>query len=307
MTYKASSSMSIKDWIFALRLHQWAKNILVFVPLILSQRYDNLEALFTVFIAFFVFGLVASANYLINDMMDLDSDRKHLTKKNRPIASGKLSKRKAIIAVIILLLGAISFVFILPSIFFSAIALYLTITILYSLVLKRIVIMDVIVLAGLYTMRIISGALVIETLPTFWLLAFSMFLFLSLALIKRYTELRLLKISIEEADDSVAIHGRKYVIEDMPILQIMGLGSGLLAVLVFALYINSSEIKMLYEVPEVLWFALPVLLFWITRMWLLTNRGLMHEDPVVFALTDSASLIAAFSMAIFLWLATVFL
>ena len=295
--------MSIKDWIFALRLHQWTKNILVFVPLILSHRLENIEDSLTVFMAFFVFGLVASANYLINDLVDIDSDRKHLTKKNRPLASGKLSIRNAILAIIILLSCSIYFLLILPSIFFSAIALYLIISILYSLFLKKVVILDVIVLAGLYTMRIIAGAFVIKNMPTFWLLAFSMFLFFSLALIKRYAELRIIKDSSKKIENRNPMNGRKYVVEDMPILQIMGLGSGLLAVLVFALYINSSEIKILYEVPEILWFALPVLLFWISRMWLLANRGLMHEDPVIFALKDRTSLILAFSMLAFLWLA----
>jgi len=295
--------MSLKDWLIALRLHQWAKNILVFVPLILTYRFENTENILIVLLAFLVFGLVASANYLINDMMDLDSDRRHLTKKNRSLASGQLSIRNAVIAVVILLLGAISFVFILPLIFFIAIAIYLIISILYSLFLKKIVILDVIILAGLYTMRIISGALVIKTIPTFWLLAFSMFFFFSLALIKRYTELRLIKTSGKEDGYKSSMHGRKYLVEDMVILQIMGIGSGLLAVLVFALYINSIEIKLLYSLPEILWLALPVLLFWITRMWLLTNRGLMHEDPVVFALTDRASLISAFSILVLLWLA----
>ena len=295
--------MSIKDWIFALRIHQWTKNILVFVPLILSHRFENIEDSLTVFMAFFVFGLVASANYLINDMVDIDSDRKHLTKKNRPLASGKLSIRNAILAIIILLSCSIYFLLMLPSIFFSAIALYLIIAILYSFFLKKVVIVDVIVLAGLYTMRIIAGALVIKNMPTFWLLAFSMFLFFSLALIKRYAELRIIKASSKEIENRNPMNGRKYVVEDMPILQIMGLGSGLLAVLVFALYINSSEIKILYEVPEILWLALPVLLFWISRMWLLANRGLMHEDPVIFALKDRTSLILAFSMLAFLWLA----
>ena len=295
--------MSIKDWIFALRIHQWTKNILVFVPLILSHRFENIEDSLTVFMAFFVFGLVASANYLINDMVDIDSDRKHLTKKNRPLASGKLSIRNAILAIIILLSCSIYFLLMLPSIFFSAIALYLIIAILYSFFLKKVVIVDVIVLAGLYTMRIIAGAFVIKNMPSFWLLAFSMFLFFSLALIKRYAELRIIKASSKEIENRNPMNGRKYVVEDMPILQIMGLGSGLLAVLVFALYINSSEIKILYEVPEILWLALPVLLFWISRMWLLANRGLMHEDPVIFALKDRTSLILAFSMLAFLWLA----
>jgi 4-hydroxybenzoate polyprenyltransferase len=296
--------MSLKDWLLALRLHQWAKNILVFVPIILIYRFKNTEDILIVFLAFLVFGLVASANYLINDMMDLDSDRRHPTKKNRPLASGKLSIRNAVIAVVMLLLGAISFIFILPLIFFGALAIYLTISILYSLILKQIEILDVIVLAVLYTIRIISGALVIKTIPTFWLLAFSMFFFFSLALIKRYTELRLIKTSAKEDGYKSSMHGRKYLVEDMVILQIMGLGSGLLAVLVFALYINSVEIKLLYNLPEILWLALPVMLFWITRMWLLTNRGLMHEDPVVFAITDRASLVSAFSMLIFLWLAS---
>ena len=193
--------MSIKDWIFALRLHQWTKNILVFVPLILSHRLENIEDSLTVFMAFFVFGLVASANYLINDMVDIDSDRKHLTKKNRPLASGKLSIRNAILAIIILLSCSIYFLLMLPLIFFSAIALYLIISILYSLFLKKVVILDVIVLAGLYTMRIIAGAFVIKNMPTFWLLAFSMFLFFSLALIKRYAELRIIKASSKEIEN----------------------------------------------------------------------------------------------------------
>ena len=133
-----------------------------------------------------------------------------------------------------------------------------------------------------------------------------MFLFLSLALIKRYSELKLIKVSSRETDNNNSIYGRNYILEDMSILQSIGIGSGLLAVLVFALYINSPEIKMLYKIPEALWFALPILLFWITRMWFLTNRGLMHEDPVVFALTDRLSLFSALSMGIILWLANTF-
>ena len=296
--------MSIRDWALELRLHQWVKNILIFVPLILTHRFDDLEALLSVFIGFFVFGLVASANYLINDFMDLDSDRKHPTKKNRPLASGRLSVRSAVITILILLGSSLTFIFLLPPMFFGIIALYLFIAIFYSLVLKQIVVIDVIVLAGLYSMRIIAGAFLINTNPTFWLLAFSMFLFLSLALIKRYSELKLIKDSSRETGNN-SIDGRNYVLEDMSILQSIGSGSGLLAVLVFALYINSPEIKMLYEIPEILWFALPVLLFWISRMWLLTNRGLMHEDPVVFALTDRLSLFSALSMAILLWLANI--
>lgn len=305
MTDKKITSMSIKDWFLAFRVHQWAKNLLVFVPLILTYRFENIEDILTVFLAFIVFGLVASANYLLNDIIDIDSDRKHLTKKNRPLASGKLSLGLAIFAITALLLCATSFLLVLPPIFFGSIFLYLIISILYSLIIKQVVLLDVIVLAGLYTMRIISGALVIKTMPTFWILAFSMFLFLSLALIKRYTELRLIKFSLEKTGDENFMHGRKYVLDDMPILQIMGLCSGLLSVLVFALYINSAEIKLIYGLPELLWFALPVLLFWITRMWLLTNRGLMNEDPVVFALTDKISLFSVVSMAIFIYLAAI--
>ena len=185
------------------------------------------------------------------------------------------------------------------------VGLYLIISILYSCVFKRIVIIDVVILAGLYTMRIITGAVVINTYPTFWLLAFSMFIFLSLALVKRYSELDIIKIQSLKRNNQRPVHGRSYEVDDMQVLQSIGSGSGLIAVLVFALYINSTEIKILYEMPEILWLVLPILLYWISRMWLLAVRGLMHQDPVVFALTDKASIASAALIAILLWLATI--
>lgn len=296
--------MSLMDWAMGLRFHQWAKNILVFVPLILTNKIYDLDLFFTVISGFFVFGLVVSANYLINDLIDLESDKKHPTKKNRPLASGKLSRRSACISVVLLLACSISFIMVLPLIFYAIVSLYLLIAILYSLVLKKIVIVDVMILAGLYTIRIISGAVLIDTNPTFWLMAFSLFLFFSLALVKRYSELKLIN-NFEDKEMFLSYSRRNYVSDDISILQNIGIGSGLLSVLVFSLYINSLEIRILYETPQVLWLALPILLFWICHVWFMAVRGQMHEDPVVFALKDKLSLLSAFCMGAILFLANI--
>lgn len=304
MANKLPKTMSLKDWAIGLRLHQWAKNILVFVPLILTNQLLDLTLLINVFGGFIVFGLVVSANYLINDLIDIDSDKKHPTKKNRPIASGKLSRRIATISILLLLVGSLSLIFVLPLAFYGVIFLYLMIAIFYSLVLKKFAIIDVMILAGLYSMRIISGAFLIGTNPTFWLMAFSLFIFFSLALVKRYSELKTI-ISLNEEEIFFTYSRRNYVSDDMPILKNIGIGSGMLSVLVFALYINSIEIRMLYDTPQLLWFALPILLFWICNIWFLASRGEMHDDPVVFALKDKLSLLSAFCMGTILFLANI--
>ncbi len=294
----------VKVWIRAFRIHQWAKNILIFVPLFLSHRLFDQQALVTVTIAFFVFSLVASANYLLNDLLDLDSDRQHPIKKTRAVASGDISIGYAVVAVFTLLGLAIGILFMLPYLFAEIVAVYLIATLLYSIFLKRIMIMDVIVLAGLYTIRIIAGTFVIDARLTFWLLLFSMFIFISLALIKRCSELELLRIASLDKMNNWVGQGRSYEVSDLGILTSLGIGSGLLSVLVFALYINSDEIRVLYQTPEVLWFALPVLLYWINRLWIITHRGLMNMDPVLYALQDRASQLSGLFLIIVLWLAT---
>jgi len=285
----------VKSWSKALRIHQWAKNILIFVPLLLSHRTGDQALLLSSLLAFLSFSIAASANYIINDIVDLELDRAHPTKRKRMLASGEIFIGDAIAAIPLLLVSAIAILQFLPTQFALLLATYLSITILYSALLKKIVMVDLVILAGLYTMRIIAGAFAIEAELTFWLLAFSMFLFFSLALSKRYAELELVKEDVS---------GRGYRLDDLPILRSLGASSGLLAVLVFALYINSQQITVLYNRPEILWFVLPVLLFWISRIWLLAHRGEMHEDPVLFAIQDRVSLVSAAVIVLILWLAT---
>jgi len=287
-------SHKIKSLSKALRIHQWAKNILIFVPLLLSHRIGDQALLLSSLLAFFSFSIAASANYLINDIVDLELDRAHPTKRKRMLALGGVFIGDAIVAIPLLLVSAVAILQFLPIQFALLLAAYLSITILYSVLLKKIVMVDLVILAGLYTMRIIAGAFAIEAELTFWLLAFSMFLFFSLALSKRYAELELVKEDVS---------GRGYRLDDLPILRSLGASSGLLAVLVFALYINSQQITVLYNRPEILWFVLPVLLFWISRIWLLAHRGDMHEDPVLFAIQDRASLVSSGVIVLLLWLA----
>jgi len=307
----SSDSSSIysrtKIWVRALRIHQWSKNVLIFVPLFLSHRVSDQESLIVVVLAFFSFSIAASANYLINDLVDIELDRNHSSKKNRPFASGDLFVGNGIIAIPVLFMVSAFVLQFLPLQFIFLLFVYLLTTILYSLVFKKIVMVDVITLAGLYTTRIVAGDFAIDVHPSFWLLSFSMFIFLSLALAKRYAELELVKTAnLSYVDKNDNISGRGYRLDDLPILRSLGSSSGLLAVLVFALYINSPEIKVLYQVPEALWLVLPVLLFWVSRIWLLAHRGVLHEDPVLFALHDKVSLFSATVLLLFIWLAAVF-
>ena len=233
-------SNKAKIWIRALRIHQWAKNILIFVPLFLSYRVNDRESLIVAVLAFFSFSIAASASYLINDFVDLELDRKHPTKKRRPFASGEIFIGYGVVAVFLLFFISFLILQLLPSLFALLLGIYLFVTILYSLMLKKLVMVDVIILAVLYTMRIVAGAFAISVDVTFWLLSFSMFIFLSLALAKRYAELELIKtVNSDFTSDGDNISGRGYKLEDLPILRSLGSSSGLLAVLVFALYINS--------------------------------------------------------------------
>jgi len=297
-----SSRLSV--WISALRVHQWTKNVLIFVPLLLSHNFIDQELIISSAMAFFSFSFVASANYLFNDLIDLDFDRNHPTKRNRALASGRLPIYHGKLAILLLLGMSLVITLYLPFFFFASLVVYLLISILYSTVLKRLIIVDIIILAGLYTIRIVSGGFSIEVEVTFWLLAFSMFLFFSLAILKRVSELKLFKYSNSKLDNDEQLHGRCYQLEDLSILNSLGLSAGLLSVLVLALYINSLEIKALYKTPEILWFILPLFLYWISRIWLLANKGLVNEDPVVFALHDRASLPISIILVMFLWLAT---
>lgn len=275
----------LRTWIKALRLYQWAKNFLVFLPLLAGHRLLETPALASAIVAFFAFGLCASGVYLLNDLFDLDADRRHPRKRLRPFAAGTLSLAHGIVAAPLLAIIAFGLAwFAVNPLFAGVLGAYYALTLAYSLYLKRVVMLDVVVLAGLYTVRIVGGATAIGGGLSFWLLAFSMFLFLSLAMLKRYTEL----VALQNGPATQA-SGRGYTVDDLPLIQSLGGSAGYLSVLVLALYINSTASEALYRRPQVLWLLCPLLLYWISRVWVVAHRGGMHDDPVVFALVDTVS------------------
>ena len=274
----------IRAWIRALRLHQWLKNLLVFLPLLTAHLMLVPDAMLAGTLAFFCFCLCASGVYLLNDLLDLESDRQHPRKRLRPFPAGTLPLVAGVIAAPLLTIAAFALALTISPLFAAVLAAYYALTLAYSFALKRIAMLDTLVLAGLYTLRIIAGTVALHISASFWLLAFSMFLFLSLAMIKRYTEL--VALARAGAGDGI---GRGYAADDLPLLQSLGGASGFLSVLVLALYINSTASELLYRHPIVLWLLCPLLLYWISRAWLIAHRGEMHDDPVVFAVTDAVS------------------
>lgn len=282
----------------AFRLHQWAKNVLIFVPLLAAHQAHEASLLLQAIVAFFAFGLCASSVYLLNDLLDLNADRQHPRKCKRPFASGRLSLLTGILLTPALLAAGLLLAAFLPPAFLGALLVYYALTLAYSFHLKRQVLVDTLTLAALYTLRLVAGAKAISVHLSFWLLLFSIFLFLSLALVKRYAELHDLK-----AAGGLNAAGRGYHIEDLPILQSLGTAAGYLSVLVLALYINSADVLALYTHPAWIWGLCVLVLYWISRVWLIAHRGDMHDDPVVFALRDTGSLIVAALAALFVVLA----
>lgn len=270
----------------ALRVHQWAKNTLIFVPLLASHRIFELPLLWNGLLAFVAFGACASSVYLLNDLLDLPDDRRHPSKRNRPLAAGTLSILHGLFLIPGLLIAAFALaLWQLPWQFAAVLAAYYVLTLAYSLWLKRVVMLDVVTLAMLYTVRVIAGAAAMALTATFWILAFCMFIFLSLAFVKRYTELH----DARQKGKKDKSAGRGYYPADFELLASLGSASGYLSVLVLALYINEAASATLYRSPEWMWAACPLLLFWLSRVWLLAHRGQMHDDPIVFALRDSVS------------------
>ena len=295
-----SNSAGVRDWLKALRLHQWLKNILIFVPLLAAHKLADLELLWHGVLAFIFFGLCASSVYVLNDLLDLADDRHHHSKRNRPFAAGRLSIKSGLIVFPVLLV--ISFVgagLLLPVEFGGVLLAYYILTLLYSLWLKRQMAVDVIALALLYTIRIIAGAAAFGLALTFWMLTFSMFIFLSLALVKRYSELR----EARSQGNTSKTRGRGYYPDDLEMISSLGAASGYLAVMVLALYIHDQATTALYSKPQVIWLACPLLLFWITRVWLLTHRGQMHDDPVEFAIRDRISQVVGIMFCLVFWVA----
>ncbi len=287
----------LKAWLKAIRLHQWAKNVLIFVPLLLAHAWSA-TSLVTSALAFLAFGLCASATYIVNDLLDLEADRRHHSKRRRPFAAGDLSALSGCVVVVIFLAASALIALVLPMVaramgssglttyaFAGWLALYAVTTTSYSFKLKRVVLVDVIVLSGLYTVRIIAGSAATNVAVSTWLAGFSVFFFLSLAFVKRFSELEGLRL--REATPS---NGRGYLISDIEQLRSFGTSAAYASVVVLTLYISNLNTQ-LYHHPGRLWLLVPVLLLWVSQLWLLASRGELNEDPVVYAITDKRSLL----------------
>lgn len=285
-------------WARALRLHQWLKNLLLFVPAVAAHQMAQMQTLWTLLLAFLAFSLSASAVYIANDLLDLPSDRQHPRKRHRPFAAAILPIPHGLVVLAACLLGSLTLATAVGPAFMGWLLLYLVLTTAYSLALKRHVLIDGLTLAALYTARVIAGAAAVAVPLSFWLLAFSVFIFLSLAFVKRYAELRL------QADAGRShAHGRGYAVSDAPLVQTLGIAAGYAAVLVLALYLQGTTAASLYVRPEWIWMAVPLMLYWVSWVWLKAHRGEMHDDPIVFAVHDRASravavlMVVAFGMA----------
>jgi 4-hydroxybenzoate polyprenyltransferase len=274
-----------------LRVHQWSKNVLLLVPLLLAHHVTDLDRVLRAMLAVIAFSLAASAVYVVNDLLDLESDRQHPRKRGRPLAAGRVSIPAAVAMVpLAIVASGVIAITMLPGLFTGILGLYLGATTAYSFFLKRVAILDVLVLAGLYTVRVLAGAVATQVAVSPWFLAFSMFFFLSLAFVKRYAELR---TAGGDGGEQAYLLARGYSVGDVDLLRSVGAASGYLAIAVLALYINSPEVHRLYGQPAWLWLMGPLLLYWITRVWFLAHRGQLDGDPVVFALTDGPSYVLA--------------
>ena len=269
----------------AMRPHQWLKNLLLFVALFAAHLYGSTTSVMQAGMAFLAFGLAASSVYLLNDLVDVTADRRHASKRHRPLAAGELSLVRSWLAWPLLLVAACGLALPLPRDFMAILLLYVLASSMYSLWLKRVPVLDVLMLAGLYTLRIVAGAAAIAVPLSFWLLAFSMFVFLSLAFMKRYAELK----SAREADPARALQGRGYSPQDLELVSSLGTAAGQVAVLVLALYIQDAHTSASYTEPRFIWLACPLVLYWISRAWMIAHRGRMHHDPILFALRDRVS------------------
>jgi 4-hydroxybenzoate polyprenyltransferase/phosphoserine phosphatase len=287
-----------RAWLQALRPHQWVKNLIIFVPLVTSHKITQFPLAIEALLAFIAFSLCASAVYVFNDLCDIDADRHHPAKRTRPFAAGALPLQAGLLAAPLLVAAAALLACRLPCGFAVVLALYLFLTTAYSYGLKRIALVDVFCLAGLYTIRLIAGHASTGVVYSAWLLVFSMFIFLSLALVKRFVELDAVRVL-----EQPAIQGRGYVAGDAELVAALGSASGYMAVLVLALYVNSQEVKALYHQPMLLLLVCPLLLYWISRVWLIAHRSQMHDDPIVFALRDWVSYAVGALSLLVLWLA----
>ncbi len=284
---------SLSTALRAMRLHQWAKNLLIFLPLLLAHPHVGIaNRLLSALLAFFCFGLTASSAYIINDLFDIEADRHHPQKLLRPFAAGNLSPLAGVCMVAVFLSLGFLGARLLPVAFTGWLLLYLATTLAYSWVLKRIALVDVLVLSGLYTLRLFAGSAATESHISHWLAGFSVFLFFSLAMVKRFAELQNLRTSRLPPRN-----GRGYLVADTDQLRSFGTSSAFAAVMVFAIYISSSDVVVLYRRAQLLWLIMPLMILWLCRIWLLASRGELDEDPFVFALTNPMSLAIGIAIA----------
>jgi 4-hydroxybenzoate polyprenyltransferase len=282
----------------AIRLHQWAKNVLLILPLLLSHNV-NLHTIVPALAAFLCFSFIASANYLVNDLLDIESDRHHLKKRFRPFAAGDLSVSGGLAIVLVLIAASCALLPQLPAVFGLWLLVYAVTTSSYSFRLKRIPLVDVLVLSGLYTLRMLAGGAATGTEISPWLSSLSIFLFLSLAMVKRFSELTNLR------DRGITNSlGRGYMVGDLEQIRAFGTASAYAAVVVFSLYISRPDVYALYRHPGRLWLIVPLMLYWLSRVWLLASRGELDEDPVVFAIRDRVSIALAVGTAVLAIFAT---
>lgn len=282
----------LKSWLKLFRIHQYAKNALVFLPLLTAHKFD-LFSFFLALQAFFAFSLCASSVYVLNDLVDIEADRQHPTKRKRPFASGTIPIVQGALSIPLLLLVSLGLAAATSWSFLGVLLAYFALTNAYTFSLKTKMLIDVVTLAMLYTSRVIGGAAAIDVGVSEWLLAFSMFFFMSLALIKRYIELAV-RIDASLPDPS----NRNYKLSDADIVASLAGASGLNAVTVFALYISSDTVHTLYRHPKLLWLVCPILLYWISRVLMMAHRRLVNDDPIIFALKDRVSLICGLLIAL---------
>ncbi len=274
----------LRTLVKAIRLHQWSKNVLLFVPLLLSHKLSA-GSIGAAIAAFFCFCFMASANYLVNDMLDIESDRRHRSKRLRPFAAGDLSVAGGIALSLALVFASVALLPMLPWAFVMWLGLYIVVTMSYSLYLKRVAVVDVLVLSGLYTLRLLAGGAATGTEISPWLAGLSSFLFLSLAMVKRFSEIENLR-----EKGGAATYGRGYLVADLEQIRSFGTSSAYAAVVVFMLYIARPDVTVLYRHATRLWLIVPLLIYWLNRVWLLASRGELDDDPVVFAMRDGMSL-----------------
>jgi 4-hydroxybenzoate polyprenyltransferase len=293
--------LSLRTIVKAIRVHQWAKNLLIFLPLIAGHQFTNPSVVLNALVAFVAFSLCSSGVYITNDLLDLEADRHHPTKRHRPFAAGHLSLKAGLIALPFLCLSAFILGWSLSLQFTAVLGFYFIATLAYSFFLKRLLLVDVFVLASLYTLRIEAGSAATQISISYWLLLFSLFLFLSLAFLKRFSELQWHR----DRDSQQLSKSRGYLLADIEQLASMGSASGYITALVLALYINSEDVKILYKRPEFLWFICPLILYWISRAWMVARRGEMADDPVIFAIKDPLTFIIGGAAAVIFALAIV--